>query len=120
MADYSSSPGGGWTLISSTSLLETHKAALTSFYNSNGGIPVITSWASSNCCWAMSSSLRWSIDGAYFYPGGGGGGTGACCSCETYTGTYFFNGHSSLSGTETWTGSPVCSDNNNPGIFYHS
>ena len=115
MADYSSSPGGGWTLISSTSLLNTYKADLVSFYNSNGGLPVITPWRSTNCCFSLSSNLRWDIDGSYVYPAG-------CCNCGTYSGTYKFNlpgvqTKTSLS-TETWSTTNRCLAANNPGIFY--
>ena len=118
MADHSSTPGNGWTLISTTSLLDTHKAALIAFYNSNGGLPVISSWTSSNCCWALSSTARLAIGSTHAYPANS---DGECCSCESYSGTYKFSQSGTVIttlSTETFGSTTGCSDNNNPGIFF--
>ena len=96
-------------------MLNTHKADLVSFYNSNGGLPVITSWSSSNCCWAFSSSLRLTIGGSYKYPVKSNGVQ--CCNCETYSGTYTIGGMT-LSTSDIWGTTSICSNNKNPGIFY--
>eukprot|EP00964_Phaeocystis_antarctica_P132592 scaffold96713_cov33-Phaeocystis_antarctica.AAC.1 len=120
MADYSSNPGDGWTVISTPSLLNTHKAALVAYYNSNAGLPVISSWSSSNCCFAMSSTARWALNSLHMYPANP---NGPCCSCEAYSGTYRFSPgapKSTLSASDVFTSSTGCSDNNNPGIFYKS
>ena len=117
-----STPSLGWRIIRAppetgldahihltVSMLNTYKADLVSFYDSNGGLPVITPWSSSNCCWALSSSLRWTIGGNHKYPGKSNGVQ--CCNCETYSGTYTLGDMSSLSSSDTWGTSSVCSDN---------
>ena len=97
-------------------MLNTYKADLVSFYNSNGGLPVITPWSSSNCCWALSSSLWWTIGGNWMYPSKSNGVQ--FCNCETYSGTYTRGGISSLSTSDIWGTTSTCSDARNPGIFY--
>ena len=46
--------GDGWVPVTYADLSSTYLDDFIEFYNTNGGLPLLITWSSSNCCFAFS------------------------------------------------------------------
>lgn len=104
------------------------QALFIGLYNRQGGLRLIATWDSDNCCFAMAADQRWAFGGSYLFPALGSGS--ACNPTGGYTGGPYWL----LQGvTQTLLTPPlpddffvtdpasqtmICSNGANPGMFW--
>jgi hypothetical protein len=110
----------GWKLMS-VSDLETYKIQLVTAYNKNGGLNVVKSFLSGNCCIAVSGGKKVTISGTpfkYQFPASQNG----ALQCNPKGGyalgsKYQFYKLPTLKAGISFNAMDVCSTDKNPGMF---
>ncbi len=66
----------GYSLVTFEQLSKpAYQAAFIAFYNRQGGMPLLASWVSDNCCYSTTGGMDWHFGGSYLYPSNGGAET---------------------------------------------
>ena len=115
--DLQGKPSGLWTLASAEDL-QAHRGSFISAYNTQGGLKVIRSFSSGNCCIALKGGFKLTVsDTAYGFQFPSSGGKVQCNPKLGYFGRLTFFKTAKLSPSQTFGAKPGCSTNHNPAVF---
>lgn len=119
----------GYALVTYEQLTDPmYQAVFIALYNQQSGMPLITQWMSTNCCFSTVGGMEFFFGGSYLYPSTGSGY--ACSPTPAYTGgpwrVYQFTKGTVMNPPlqdDFFTTNPVtqldqCGDGANPGMFW--
>lgn len=117
---FNSSPGAGWKLMTMADVA-TNKASFIAEYNKNAGFPVLGSFKTGNCCFALAGGKKLHIGGSaygYQFPATSKGAI-RCNPSAGYTKNenLQFYRTPTLSRASELSAVSACATNNNPGIY---
>ena len=118
--DLERAPAGGWTLLNEKDLVE-HKDAFVAHYNNNGGIHLISTFQSVNCCVAMAGGKKIAISGTKYTYQFLGSATEDSIRCNPEGGykesLYRFFKTPELSTAQVFSAKDACSTSHNPAVY---
>jgi hypothetical protein len=120
MYDYTSSPAGGWSLMSEADFTQ-YGGDFIDYYNINGGVSIIGEFQSGNCCVAVKGGNKLYIPQTkygYAFPADYLSGAARCKPSGGYTDTkYKFYKVPEMGEDYTFTAKAGCATKKNPGVF---